>query len=120
MTFAGRPTGVERPEGDNYGARMFRTISLVHLTDDADAPDLVAAARRIYAGDPNISRVTVALGRRLLEPQWPQASYSIEMEFETEQHWRDFRQGKAHGEMQQAAAGRVESMLATQYDAPPA
>jgi hypothetical protein len=97
---------------------VFRTISLVRVKDEARAPELVDTARRIYSTDPNILEVTVALGRRLLDPNWPQASYSIEMEFESEEAWREFRRGAAHDEMHRVTAGLVDSMITTQYEVP--
>jgi len=95
---------------------MFRTISLVRVTEDADAAAIVGEMRRIYEAEPQISQVTVALGRRLLDPQWPQASYSIEMEFATEDDWRKFRESPSHEAIHHLTAGKVESMMTTQYD----
>jgi hypothetical protein len=95
---------------------MFKTISMVKLKGDASADDLVIAARKIFATDPDIVSVEVGQGLKLLDhPLVPQASYSIIMSFEDEAGWRHFRQGVPHDEFQKLSIDKAEVVMSTQY-----
>ena len=95
---------------------MFKTISMVKLKGDASAEDLVAAARKIFATDPDIVSVEVGLGLKLLDhPLVPQASYSIIMSFKDEAAWRHFREGVPHEEFQKLSIDKAEVVMSTQY-----
>ena len=99
---------------------MFRTISLVQCADHSHANAIVEAAREICGRDPNVGRVEVSVGLRLLDhPLAPQASYSIVMDFENEGAWRRYRAGAAHDEFQALVIPHVTSVLTTQYQVDP-
>jgi hypothetical protein len=95
---------------------MFRTISMVKLNADASAEELVVAARKIFATDPDIVSVEVGRGLKLLDhPLVPQASYSIIMSFNDQAGWRHFRQGVPHEEFQKLSIDKAEVVMSTQY-----
>jgi hypothetical protein len=95
---------------------VFRTISMVKLNAEASAEELVVAARRIFATDPDIVSVEVGQGLKLLDhPLVPQASYSIIMSFKDEAAWRNFRQGIPHEEFQKLSIDKAEVVMSTQY-----
>ena len=96
---------------------MFRTISLVQCADHSQANAIVEAARQICGRDPNVGRVEVSVGLRLLDhPLAPQASYSILMDFQDEDAWRRYRAGEAHDEFQALVIPHVTTVLTTQYE----
>jgi hypothetical protein len=95
---------------------MFVSISLVTCREGADVNHVVQALTEIYAAHHDVRRAEIAHGLRLLEPQWPQASYSVVLEFVDEAAWRRFRVAPAHIAIHEVTKDVVASMVATQYE----
>ncbi|MBI5089947.1 MAG: Dabb family protein [Actinobacteria bacterium] len=97
---------------------MFRLICLVRVHDNADVDALVAGARQMVADEPKILRGEVMPGLGKMKEYVDHASYSLLMDFASEEDWTAYIAGEPHRTFHELAIPFVKHIVVTQYELP--
>lgn len=99
---------------------MFRLICLVQSSPDADVDAIVEAARKMVADEPRIIRGEVMRGLGKMADVVDHASYSLVMDFASEEDWLGYIAGAPHMTFHEFSYPFAKHIAVTQYELPDA
>lgn len=97
---------------------MFRLICLVQTNDGADIDAIVDAARTMVADEPRILHGEVMRGLGKLKDVVDHASYSLVLDFASEEDWKGYIAGAPHVKFHEYAFPFAKHIVVTQYELP--
>jgi hypothetical protein len=95
---------------------MLRVICFGNVHDRAAIPDIIAAARRMYAEDPDIIRGEIAASMHLWTDRAPHPDYSWVCDFADEEAWHRAQKSEAHDRFIEIVRPHLSSAMITQYE----
>jgi hypothetical protein len=94
---------------------MLRVICFGNVRDRGSIPDIVAAARQMYADDPDVLRGEIAPSLQLWTERAPHPDYSWICDFADEEAWNRHQKSEAHDRFIAIVRPHLASATITQY-----